>query len=126
MDKITFAVPGSSTSLVAPSNIPSGLQGSASSSGTAVFQLTTNLLLSFAAFLALAILIFAGIQWITSGGDSEKLAVAKSRIKYAIIGLVIVTLSFFIVRIVITILGGDSSGAFNPFGVPAASPVASP
>lgn len=48
--------------------------------------------------LALIFIIFSGIQWITSGGDKQKLSAARSRLIYAIIGLIVVLLAVFIVN----------------------------
>lgn len=50
--------------------------------------------------LALVYLVLGGISWITSGGDKQKLAQAKNRITFAIIGLLVVFLSFFILSFV--------------------------
>ncbi|HEX8932101.1 MAG TPA: hypothetical protein VF810_03025, partial [Patescibacteria group bacterium] len=50
-------------------------------------------------FLVIYITI-AGIQWITAGGDKQKLSAARGRLTWAIIGLVIILSSFFIINIV--------------------------
>lgn len=50
-----------------------------------------------AIILVLFVLVWSGIQWITSGGDKTKVAAAKARLTWAIVGLVIVLGSFFIV-----------------------------
>ena len=46
-------------------------------------------------------IIVSAFKYITSGGDSNKVASAKSSLIYAIIGLVIVGLAQFIVNFVI-------------------------
>lgn len=43
-------------------------------------------------------IIWAGIQWITSGGDKQKLASAKARITWSIVGLIIMFVSFLIIN----------------------------
>ncbi|KKQ34775.1 MAG: hypothetical protein US51_C0028G0010 [Microgenomates group bacterium GW2011_GWA2_37_6] len=55
-------------------------------------------LLIGATLLALAFIIFGGIKWITSGGDKTALEGARKMITYAIIGLVISFLAFFIIN----------------------------
>lgn len=45
-------------------------------------------------------IIIAGIQWITSGGNKEGLQKAKARITYSIIGLIVILLSFFIIKVI--------------------------
>jgi hypothetical protein len=51
--------------------------------------------------VSVIMIIVGGFQYITSGGDSNKVTAAKNTILYAIIGLVIVALAQFIVRFVL-------------------------
>ena len=119
--KIALTLPGSTyapaENLATPSGIPSSLGGDLSSSGALFFQTGVSWLLYIAATLAILMLMWGGIQWITSSGNPEKLASAKKKITLAIIGLVIALSAFFIVRVVITVLGGNSATFFN-FGAP--------
>lgn len=121
-----FTIPGQSGGepVQAPSGIPDQLKGGFDTSGKALIQLGINWLFIIAALLTVLFMIYAGIQWITSRGDPSRIAAAKSRLFYAIIGLVVVSLAFFIVRVVITVLGGDSSYFFNfgNLGAPTSTP----
>lgn len=54
---------------------------------------------------ALIFLIWAGIQWITSGGDKGKIETARKRITYTIIGLVVAFAAFMIVNSVASFFG---------------------
>ncbi len=60
-----------------------------------------------AAVLVLIMLIWGGIEWVLSGGDKEKVANARKRIISALVGMAIIALAFFIVRIVGGIFGFD-------------------
>lgn len=51
--------------------------------------------------VAVIMIIFGGLKYITSGGDSSNVSSAKNTIIYAIVGLVIVALAQFIVRFVL-------------------------
>jgi cytochrome bd-type quinol oxidase subunit 2 len=51
--------------------------------------------------VAVIMIIYGGLKYITSGGDSGNVTGAKNTILYAIIGLVIVALAQFIVRFVL-------------------------
>lgn len=51
--------------------------------------------------VAVIMIIIGGLKYITSGGDSGNVTGAKNTILYAIIGLVIVALSQFIVKFVL-------------------------
>lgn len=72
-----------------------------------------SLLIIAAILLSLLFLILGGFDWITSGGDKQKLQSARHKIVFAIIGLVIVFLAFFVVNVVSNLfgLGGGGSGA---------------
>lgn len=56
--------------------------------------------------IAVLFIILAGLRYITSQGNSKQAEAAKSALMHAIIGLVIVIVSFFIVRLVLAVLAG--------------------
>ena len=68
-------------------------------------KLVINILSIISAIAAVIMIIVGGLRYITSGGDSGKVASAKSSIIYAIIGLIIVALAQFIVRFVLFRVG---------------------
>jgi lysylphosphatidylglycerol synthetase-like protein (DUF2156 family) len=53
-----------------------------------------NVILSILGIIFIILIIFGGIQWMTAGGNEDKVKKAQDRIKSAVIGLVI-TLSAF-------------------------------
>lgn len=55
-----------------------------------------------AILIALFYLIYGGIRWILSEGDKQKVADARHHIIAAIIGLVIVFLSYFILNLLLS------------------------
>ena len=55
--------------------------------------------------VAVIMIIIGGFQYISSGGDSNKISTAKNTIMYAIIGLIIVALAQFIVQFVLSKVG---------------------
>jgi len=55
--------------------------------------------------IALIWLVIGGIKWITSSGDSSKVEAARNQIIAAVIGLIIVFLSFFILSFVLRLFG---------------------
>ncbi len=59
-----------------------------------------NFGLSIAGILAVIMIVVAGIQWATSGGNSEAISSSKKRIGGALIGLLIAYLSYTILSIV--------------------------
>jgi type IV secretory pathway VirB2 component (pilin) len=75
----------------------------ASSADTVNNMIRTALeVLSFAAGIAAVIMIIiAGIKFITSQGESANISSARNTVLYAVVGLVVVMLSQFIVRFVL-------------------------
>lgn len=61
-----------------------------------------NLFSLVVGIVSVLMIIYGGLKYITSGGDSSNVGSAKNTILYAIIGIVIVALAQFIVRFVLT------------------------
>ncbi len=59
-----------------------------------------------AAIIALIFLLIGGIRWITSGGDKSNIEGARDSIIAAIVGLVIIFLSYVILNVVLHFLFG--------------------
>ncbi|MFH1822493.1 MAG: pilin, partial [Patescibacteria group bacterium] len=64
------------------------------------------LILPFLGIVFIIQMIYAGYQWMTASGDSEKIKKAQQRIFYAIIGLVILAALYLIAYFVINMLSG--------------------
>lgn len=65
-----------------------------------------NLMLVIIGVIAVIVIIISGLSFITSGGDSNKVATAKNSIIYALIGLVVVVFAEVIVHFVINTVSG--------------------
>jgi len=59
----------------------------------------------FAGLILLVMLIFGGIGLMTSGGNPDKMKAGYGRITSAVIGFLIIFISYVIVKIVETMLG---------------------
>lgn len=64
-----------------------------------------NAALAFSGLIALVLIIYGGIMYITSKGDQAKIDTAKKTLTYAIVGLIIIFFSFFIVGLISTLTG---------------------
>lgn len=73
--------------------------------GTAIGSLISFLFI-VAAIIALLFLIIGGIRWVTSGGDKSNIEAARDSIIAAIVGLVIIFLSYVILNVVLHFLFG--------------------
>lgn len=62
--------------------------------------------LVFSGMVALVLIIFAGTRYITSKGDPTKVR-DKKTLTYAVLGLFVIFLSFFIVNIISQLTGVD-------------------
>lgn len=72
-----------------------------------------NVIIIFYAIGGIGVVVYfvwGAVDWILSGGDKEKVASARKKMTHAIIGLVLLSLSFVIINIVGQIAG------FNPLG----------
>ena len=111
IEKVAFSVPGAGGSSIPVEGIagmPSG--------GTNILQITLQSGLTFvfaiAGVVAMFFIIWGGISWITSGGEKEKIEEARKKIVYALIGLVIIFMSYLIVKTV-----GGLFGGVDPFAL---------
>ena|SRR3989338_4971925 len=66
-----------------------------------------NFFLYFLGFLATIMIIYGGVLYVTSAGNDENVGKAKKILLYAIVGIIVILLSFAIVN---TIIGGAGTG----------------
>lgn len=80
-----------------------GLKGS-SNQNDLMAQANTiiNVVIGVIGFVAVAFIIFGGVQYTTSAGDPGKVKKAKDTILYGIIGLVVAMLAYAIVNFVLS------------------------
>lgn len=93
-DTITISPPpGSVATDVDPSDIP---------------NLVIKLLFGLATFLAIVYMMYGGIKWITSRGDRQAVESARKHLTAAVIGLIVVAGTFFILTVLFGILGAEN------------------
>jgi hypothetical protein len=83
-----------------------------------IFPLFQNIItaaLVFGGVVALVFLIWGGLKLLRSQGDQKQVQGARQTITYAIIGLILIFLSFFIVNTLATITGFDCIKTFKTF-----------
>ena len=83
----------------APGTIPAG-----TSVGSIITFLVAFIII-IATLAALLYIVIGALQWITSGGDKQRVADARNHIIAAVIGLIVIALSFVIINVIITALG---------------------
>lgn len=80
-------------------NCSTGTTGTSGIAG--LLKLVINVFSAIVGFIAVIMIIYGGVKYITSGGDSNNISGAKNTIVYAIIGLIIVALAQLIVHFVL-------------------------
>lgn len=71
----------------------------------AVVRGIIRFILTIAFVASFLFLLIGGLRWITSGGDEKNVASARNMITAAIVGLVVVLLSYAIIKLVETFFG---------------------
>ncbi len=69
-----------------------------------------NFFLTFLGLIAVVMIIYGGFLYVTAAGNQEKIESAKKIIMYAVIGIVVILLSFAIVNTVLGAGGGGATG----------------
>lgn len=108
---LTFALPAFAQSptvsvQLCPSGQFSALCKLSNSSLPSIFSGVITIMLIAAVLISLFFLIWGGIKWILSGGDTKGVEAARNHIIAAIVGLIIAFAAFFILNIVVTLFIG--------------------
>jgi len=105
--KIALTIPGTNgTPMQIDSGLPEGVPtGGLSDKGNNIIGVLIEFILIVAIFFSLYLLIRGGINMTTSGGQKEKFQTGRERVRYAIIGLIVVFLSFFLINLIGTAFG---------------------
>lgn len=75
-----------------------------------IFRLIINWALAIAFIAAVIVLIYGGFLYITSAGNTDQATKGKTAIMNALVGVVIIVLSYIIVQIVYRFVSGSGSG----------------
>jgi amino acid transporter len=112
MKELVFSIPGEPSvpgyTVQGPPSVPTG-----NTITSNLLPAVVALLFGVAVFLAFIFLIFAGIQWITSEGDKQKIAAARRRIIFTVVGIIVASLAFLIITFVMGLFGITFSTLFT-------------
>ncbi len=93
-----------------------GAQGNSAGLATFIGNIVATLL-GFLGVVFVILVIWAGFQWMTAGGDTGKVGKSKTLLINAVIGLVIILASYGLTYFVIDVIGSaatSSPGAVSP------------
>ena len=96
MKYLSLTLPNGKT-ITAGGTIPDIKTGTGLDYLKTVIRNTLVLVLIIGTIVTLIYLIWGGMQWITSQGDKDKVSSARSKLTFAVIGLIVILLSFAIV-----------------------------
>jgi amino acid transporter len=80
-----------------------------------LITIVINWLLGIAFALTVLFLVIGGLRYIVSGGNEESADKAKKTILHAIIGIVIVILSYLVLTVLVNTISGAGIGGGNNF-----------
>ncbi len=100
MDYLALTLPGG-RNIQPPGEIPNGGLDTLSSAISAGI----SWMIIIAVILSLFFLVTGGVAWSASGGDKGKIAAARARLTYAVIGLIVAIASFFLINVFGTFFG---------------------
>jgi hypothetical protein len=94
---LSFGVALAQSNTWGPPSQPNGVPNNLNS---ALINIT-NWILGFVALIAVLIIIWGGVQYLTAAGNEDTVATAKKTITWGIMGLVICGLAYAIVYVVV-------------------------
>lgn len=92
--------PNSPFGCVQPPANPNAFNGDPVAQTASFMTLAARLTLTVGALTCLIYLLWGGFDWITSGGEKEKIQTAQRKITYALVGIIFLMLSFGIFALV--------------------------
>ena len=94
-------------------NGPNGEKVASLNCFPALFINIINALLGFSGVVAVFLVIYSGIQFIISGGEAKQVEGARKTLTFAVMGLIVVLLSFLIINIIATLTGTECIKLFG-------------
>ena len=84
-------------------DMPAQPAGTPGDFGQSIVNLT-NWVLGFVTMIAVLMIIWGGINYLTSAGDEDKARTGKKTLTYALIGLVVAGIAYALVNVVVSII----------------------
>jgi len=81
-----------------PGDVPDDFKGS-------ILNIT-NWLLGFVTAIAVLVIVWGGINYLTSAGDEEKAKTGKKTLSYALLGLVVIGIAYALVNVIVAVILG--------------------
>lgn len=101
---VTTVIPVHAQGFISPTDNPSAVSQATGGQGSfrSLVLTIVNFALTFLGLIAVVMIIYGGFLYVSAAGNEEKINQGKKIIMYAVIGIVIILLSFAIVNTVLT------------------------
>ena len=103
--KIALSIPGYPDINTGATPLPEGTPTGGLDTAARAIGVLIDFAIIAAVIFAVYLLIRGGLNMMTSGGDKERFAKGRERLRYAIIGLIVIFLSFFLINIIGSFFG---------------------
>ncbi len=102
-------IPVASAALITPGDVPGEIAAATGGEGSikSLALKIVNYFLTFLGIIAVMMIIYGGVTYVTAAGKQESIDSAKKIILYSLVGIIIILLSFAIVS---TVLGSAGVG----------------
>ena len=102
-------IPVASAALITPGDVPGEIAAATGGEGSirSLALKIVNYFLTFLGIIAVMMIIYGGVTYVTAAGKQESIDNAKKIILYSLVGIIIILLSFAIVN---TVLGSAGVG----------------
>ncbi len=106
MKYLTLSIPGFPNIDTGATPLPQGVPiGGLFDKGINILGVFINLILVIAILFSVFTIAHGAINIITSTGDKQKVQAGRNRIYYALIGLILIFISFFFINVVSSFVG---------------------
>lgn len=105
--KLSLSIPGTGgTPIKIDSGLPQGVPtGGLFTTGQNIITVTLQFLFVAAILLSFYYMVRGGINMMSSGGEKERFHLGRERVRYAILGLLVVFFSIFLVNFIGSLFG---------------------
>ena len=123
---IWLSVPGGTSVALAVVNLSEQLEHAGGQAGAGygeyvdpriIVSNIVRLLLTLVATIIFCLMVYAGYQWMTAGGNDEQITTAKQTIFNSTIGLIIILSAYGITILVTNLALGRALGGVSSFGI---------
>lgn len=101
---VLYALCANSASALTKWTAPKKPSGSVPTDFDKAIMNLTNWILGFVAMIAVLVIIWGGVNYLTSAGNEDQARTGKKVIQYGLMGLVIAGIAYALVKVIVTVI----------------------